>query len=136
MGTFRPCPRCESDTVARCGRCDAPLCRRHRPRAQARCRVCERDYRDEAPVRNQVKALLGLPPGAIATTLVFTALVPFAGSVTTAIAVAACAAIAGTGTTAALFRAVDRAARAQFLREHGRPLPEARVVRLLPPHSR
>lgn len=79
-----------------------------------------------------MKAVLGLPPAALATAAVFALLFPFASGLAGAIAVAASAAIAGSSTAATVFRAVDRSARAQFLREHGLPLPAARVVRLLP----
>ncbi len=132
MGAFRRCPECEEHTFTRCARCEAPLCRRHQPRAQARCRACEREYQESALLRNRMKAVLGLPPAALATTAVFAILLPFGAGIGGAIIVAAAAALAGSGTAATVFRAVDRSARAQFLREHGLPLPEARVVRLLP----
>lgn len=82
--------------------------------------------------RNRMKAVLGLPPAAASTAAVFAILFPFGAGLAGAIAVAACAALAGSGTAAMVFRAVERSARAQFLREHGLPLPAARVVRLLP----
>lgn len=83
-------------------------------------------------MRNRVKAALGLPPAAAATAAVFALLFPFGVGLAGAVAIAACAALAGSGTAAVVFRAVDRSARAQFLREHGLPLPVARVVRFLP----
>lgn len=83
-------------------------------------------------MRNRMKALLGLPPAALATAAVFAILFPVGAGLAGAIAVAAAAALAGSSTAAVVFRAVDRSARAQFLREHGLPLPVARVVRLLP----
>ncbi len=132
MGAFRRCLRCDVDAVSRCGRCDAALCRRHQPRAGGRCRACERDYHDDALARNRMKAVLGLPPAAVTTAAVLAIMLPFAAGFGAAVAIAASAAIAGSGIAGLLFRAVDRAARAQFLREHGRPLPTARVVRLLP----
>ncbi len=132
MGAFRRCPGCEEAAVTRCARCDAPLCKRHQPRSGRRCRTCERDYQDESLTRNRMKAVLGLPPAALATASVFAILFPLASGLAGAIAVAASAAIAGSSTAAGVFRAVDRSARAQFLREHGLPLPAARVVRLLP----
>jgi hypothetical protein len=76
--------------------------------------------------------VLGLPPAALATAVVFAILFPFGAGIGGAIIIAAAAALAGSSTAATVFRAVDRSARAQFLREHGLPLPEARVVRLLP----
>ena len=79
-----------------------------------------------------MKAVLGLPPAAMSTAMVFALLFPFGAGLAGAVVVAACAALAGSGTAAMVFRAVDRTARTQFLREHGLPLPEARVVRLLP----
>lgn len=132
MGAFRRCPSCEGEAVTQCARCEAPLCRRHQPKSGKRCRTCERDYQDEALTRNRMKAVLGLPPAALATAAVFAILFPLATGLTGAIAVAASAALAGSSTASVVFRAVDRSARAQFLREHGLPLPVARVVRLLP----
>lgn len=132
MGAFRRCPRCEHHAIARCGRCDAAVCGRHAPGASQRCRACERDYQEEGITRNRMKAVLGLPPAAMSTAMVFALLFPFGAGLAGAVVVAACAALAGSGTAALVFRAVDRTARAQFLREHGLPLPVARVVRLLP----
>ena len=132
MGAFRRCPGCEEQAITQCARCDAPLCGRHQPHSGKRCRICERDYLDDALTRNRMKALLGLPPAALATAAVFAILFPVVTGLAGAIAVAASAALAGSGTAAVVFRAVDRSARAQFLREHGLPLPIARVVRLLP----
>jgi hypothetical protein len=132
MASFRRCPRCEEHPITRCGRCEAPLCLRHMPALSHRCRTCERDYQDESAIRNRIKAVLGLPPAAAATAMVFAILFPFGSGIAGAVVVAACAALAGSGTAAAVFRAVDRNARAQFLREHGLPLPVAKVVRLLP----
>jgi len=134
MGAFRRCPGCEEHAVTQCSRCDAPLCRRHHPKSGKRCRTCERDYQDDALTRNRMKAVLGLPPAALATATVFAILFPLASGLAGAIAVAAAAALAGSSTASMLFRAVDRSARAQFLREHGLPLPAARVIRLLPRH--
>ena len=134
MGAFRRCPGCEEHAITECARCEAPLCRRHQPRSGKRCRTCERDYQEEALTRNRMKAVLGLPPAALATAAVFAILFPVGAGLAGAIAVAAAAALAGSSTAAVVFRAVDRSARAQFLREHGLPLPVARVVRLLPRH--
>lgn len=84
-------------------------------------------------MRNRMKAFLGLPPAALSTAAVFAVLFPLGAGLVGAVAIAAAAAIAGSGTAAMVFRAVDRSARAQFLREHGLPLPPMRVVRLLRP---
>jgi len=129
---FRPCDDCDERAVTRCGRCQASLCRRHAPAAGRRCRACERDYQDEAPMRMRIKAALGLPPAALATVAMMALLLPVSGAGWLGtVMVAGSAAVAGTSTAAGLFRAIDRAARAQFLREHGRALPTAR---LLPRH--
>jgi hypothetical protein len=133
MGAFRRCPVCEEHAISQCARCDAPLCRKHQPKSGKRCRTCERDYLDDALMRNRMKALLGLPPAALATAAVFAILFPLGPGFVGAVAVAAAAALAGSSTAAVVFRAVDRSARAQFLREHGLPLPPMRVVRLLRP---
>jgi len=118
--------------VTRCGRCEAPLCRTHRPGPRQRCRACERDYLDDGVGRNRVKAVVGLPSAAAATAGMFALLFPLGAGLAGAVVIAACAALAGSSTAALVFRAVERSARAQFLREHGLPLPSARVIRLLP----
>ncbi|HVK77757.1 MAG TPA: hypothetical protein VM734_30840 [Kofleriaceae bacterium] len=115
--------------MARCGRCEAPLCRAHTPAVGRRCRTCECDYRDDATVRNRMKAAIGLPPALLATVAVFGLLLPLAGAgMMGTLLIATSAALAGTGTAAGIFRAIDRTARAQFLREHGRALPMARLL--------
>jgi hypothetical protein len=129
MGAFRRCERCEQHPASRCGRCELPLCRKHAPSPGRRCRRCERDYQDEATLRNRMKAALGLPPAALATIGVFGLLLPLSGAgLLGTVAIALGAAMSGTGTAAAVFRAIDRASRAQFLREHGCPLPTARLL--------
>ena len=91
--------------------------------------MCERDYQDEAATRARLKAVIGLPPAAVATVAVFGLLMPLAAAgIIGTVLIATGAAVAGTGTAAGIFRAVDRSARAQFLREHGRALPTARLL--------
>lgn len=135
MGAVLPCGECDTRPVATCGRCDVALCQRHRPRPGRRCHRCERDYAERATGRNRLKFLLAVPSATIATALGLGLLLPITGpGLVGSIVVAAGAAIAATGTGAAFIVGVERMARAQFLREHGRELPEARVVRrLLPP---
>lgn len=129
MGAFRRCERCEERPRSRCGRCALPLCGKHAPAPGRRCRSCERDYQDDATLRNRLKAVLGLPPAALATVAVFSLLLPLTGAgLIGTLAIATSAALSGSGTAAAVFRAVDRTARAQFLREHGRALPTARLL--------
>lgn len=135
MGALVPCAACDARPATKCTRCDATLCARHTPRAGRRCHRCERDYDERSPGRNRLKAMLAVPAATLSTVLALGLLLPITGpGLIGSIIVAAGAAMAGTGTGGAIVVGLERTARAQFLREHGRELPEARVVRrLLPP---
>ena len=135
MGATVPCAECDDRPVATCGRCDARLCPRHRPRTGRRCHRCERDYAERGPTRNRLKALCAVPSASVGAALAFGLLLPITGpGLLGSIVVALGAAIAATGAGGVIVVGLERSARAQFLREHGRELPEARVVRrLLPP---
>ena len=135
MGAIVPCADCDGRPVATCAHCDARLCARHRPRAGRRCHRCERDYAERGPARNRLKALCAVPSASIAAALGFGLLLPITGpGLLGSIVVALGAAIAATGAGGAIVVGLERSARAQFLREHGRELPAARVVRrLMPP---
>lgn len=134
MGLLVPCANCDDVPVATCRRCDAKVCERHRPSVGRRCRRCEHDYADRAPTRNRLKALLAVPAATVAAALGLGLLLPITGpGLLGSIVVAAGAAVAASTIGGAIVIGVERTARAQFLREHGRELPEARVVRHLLP---
>ena len=136
MGALVPCGDCDQRPTASCGRCDAGLCARHRPRPGRRCHRCERDYAERSPARNRLKALLGAPAATLAAALGLGLLLPITGPGLIGSIVVACgAAAAATAAGGAVVVGLERTARAQFLREHGRELPEARVVRRLTPPS-
>jgi hypothetical protein len=110
------------------------LCDRHRPRSGRRCHRCERDYADRAANRNRLKFVLGLPVATLAAGLGLGLLLPITGPGLIGSIIVACgAATAATGAGGAVVVGLERTARAQFLREHGRELPQARVVRRLLP---
>lgn len=135
MGALVPCGDCEARPVARCARCDASLCGRHRPRSGRRCHRCERDYAERAPARNKLKLLFAAPSAIVAAALGLGLLLPITGPGLVGSIIVACgAAVAATAAGGAVVVGLERSSRAQFLREHGRELPAARVVRgLLPP---
>ncbi|HVV82119.1 MAG TPA: hypothetical protein VHE35_03540 [Kofleriaceae bacterium] len=137
MGAIVPCTACDARPVAQCARCETTLCARHRPRLGRRCHRCERDYADGASGRNWLKFLLAVPTATFAAAVGLALLLPITGpGLVGSIVVAWGAATAATGAGGAVVIGIERTARAQFLREHGRALPEARVVRrLLPPHG-
>jgi hypothetical protein len=134
MGMLVPCRDCEARPVARCVRCDVGLCPRHRPRAGRRCHRCERDYAERAPIRNRLKLLLAAPTVAVTAGLGLGLLLPITGPGLLGSIIVACGvSAAATGAGGAVVVGIERTARAQFLREHGRELPEARVVHGLLP---
>src|SRR5947208_2183713 len=129
MGTPVPCTDCDARPVAQCARCEVTLCARHRPRIGRRCHRCERDYAERAGSRNRLKFLLAVPTATLAAALGLGLLLPITGpGLLGSIVVAWGAATAATGAGGGVVIGIERTARAQFLREHGRELPEARVV--------
>ncbi len=126
------CDRCEAQPAARCGRCEAPLCATHRPPRGRRCRTCERDWADEAPTRRTLQRLFAPSACVLSGGLTFLFLMPVLIALPFSLGaplVAALASSVGLSGAVATYRLVERAARAQFLREHARALPVARVVR-------
>lgn len=135
MSMVLPCRDCDDAPAATCRRCQTKVCERHRPASGRRCRRCEHDYADSAPIRNRLKALLAGPAAIVAAALGLGLLLPITGpGLLGSIVVSAGAALAASAIGGAIIVGVERTARAQFLREHGRELPEARVVRHLLPH--
>jgi hypothetical protein len=134
MGTLMPCTDCEARPVVQCPRCEMALCARHRPRSGRRCLRCERDYAERAAGRNRLKFALAVPTATVAASLALGLLLPITGPGLIGSIIVACgAASAATGLGGAVVVGIERTARAQFLSEHGRELPEARVVRRLLP---
>ncbi|MCB9564847.1 MAG: hypothetical protein H6709_18865 [Kofleriaceae bacterium] len=128
----RRCGDCDAHAVARCGRCNAPVCRRHQPRLGQRCGGCEADWADDLPVRRMLQRLFAPPAFVLAGGASFLFMMPVLIALPFSIGaplVATLAALVGFGASVGTYRLVERAARAQFLREHARALPVARVVR-------
>lgn len=129
------CASCDAPSDpggARCARCNAALCAAHRPAAGERCAACELEWQDEAPTRRSLQRLFVPSACVLAGGTTLLALLPVLVALPFAIAgpvVAALATTTGLSSGVATYRLVERAARAQFLREHARGLPVARVVR-------
>src|SRR5262245_49521797 len=123
------CADCTAQPVMRCGRCTATRCARHALGPGERCERCELDWAAEAPTRRAAKVIFA-PPAAILTGgILFGLLLPVSlgGAVGAAIMAAiACGTAVATGAGAC--RAVDRSARAMFLRERSGGLPPARLL--------
>jgi hypothetical protein len=135
------CERCDAEPAAHCARCGAALCLTHVPARGARCRACEEEWNDGVATRRAVKHMFAPAAFVLAGGAAFGALLPivailpaFVGAVVVAVASTTVGVVAAAGTTGL----VDGVARSQFLREHSRGLPEARVVhhRALPPPRR
>lgn len=136
MSLVLPCGECDDAPVATCPRCEVRVCARHRPTAGRRCRRCEHDYAERGALRARLKAVLAGPAALVAGALSLGLLLPVTGpGLVGSIIVSGGAAFAAGAIGGALVVGVERAARAQFLREHGRDLPEARVVRHLLPRG-
>lgn len=134
MGVLVPCTDCHDAPVTDCRRCDGALCERHRPVVGRRCRRCEHDYAAGSSTRNRLKVMVAIPAATIAAALGLGLLLPISGpGLVGSIVVAAGTALAASSIGSAIVIGIERTARAQFLREHGRDLPEARVVRHLLP---
>jgi hypothetical protein len=133
------CERCDSEPAAHCARCGACVCREHIPQRGSRCTSCEEEWTDGSGTRRAVKQMFAPASFVLAGGAAFGALLPvvailpaFLGAIVVAAVSTTVGVVAAAGTTGL----VDGVARAQFLREHARGLPEARVVRALPPPRR
>jgi hypothetical protein len=127
------CPDCDARPLTRCARCDASLCDAHRPAREARCAACEREWTDELPTRRALQRLFAPSATVMSGGLTFLFLMPVLMALPFSLGaplVAALATAVGLSGGVATYRLVNRAARAQFLREHARALPVARVVRV------
>lgn len=134
MGS-RQCDECTSQPAMRCGRCTTTRCARHALRSGERCDGCERDWDDEAPTRRQAKVLFAPPAAIVAGGVLFGLLLPVSVGMLGATLLAALAAGTAVGAGAGMCRAVDRSARAMFLRERAGGLPTARLL-AAPRHDR
>ena len=136
----RRCERCDSDPCTHCGRCGAAVCIEHLPARGLRCDACEAEWIDGGPTRRAVKHMFAPAAFILGGGAAFGALLPvvailpaFLGALVVAAVATTVGVVAAAGTTGM----VDGVARAQFLREHARTLPEARVIqRALPPPRR
>jgi hypothetical protein len=134
------CERCDLEPCAHCARCGAGVCIEHVPARGLRCRGCEAEWQDAGQARRAVKQMFAPASFILAGGAAFGALLPvvailpaFLGAVVVAAVSTTVGVVAAAGTTGL----VDGVARTQFLREHSRGLPVARVIqRLLPPHRR
>ncbi len=127
MGS-RTCAACVESPVTTCGRCTTSQCAKHELSPGKRCRACERDYRDDARTRRSVKIIFAPPAGLFAGGAFF-AFVTLGGAIGAAVIGALACGIA-VGTSAGMCTLVDRASRANFLRQRSTGVP---VARLLPP---
>jgi hypothetical protein len=128
MGTRR-CSDCLDHPVMRCGRCQSTRCERHAlPRGQ-RCSACEREWREDAPIRRAAK-LIFAPSAALFTGgALFALLMPVSiGGAIGAVIMCAFACGSAVGAGAGTCSLVDRSARAMFLRERASGLPPARLL--------
>ncbi len=134
----RRCERCDREPATHCARCGAAICLAHRPVRSVRCRACEEEWNEGRTARRAVKSMFAPASFILAGGAAFGALLPlvailpaFLGALVVAAAATTVGVVAAFGTTGL----IDGVARAQFLREHARGLPEARVIHraLLPP---
>jgi hypothetical protein len=126
------CTDCDDTPTTRCGRCSTSLCRAHAPARQQRCDSCEAEWRDDARARRALQHIFAPPVFVLAGGMAFGLLLPvlFALPFTVgATLVAAIATSVGFAAATGTCRLVDSTARAQFLKEHARGLPQARVIR-------
>jgi hypothetical protein len=129
------CRECAHEPVTRCGRCSVGLCNLHVPGRGHRCVRCEAEWSDDGRARRALQHMFAPPAFVLAAGITFGLLLPvlFALPFTVgATLVAAIATSVGFGAAVGTCRLVESTARAQFLREHARTLPEARVIRYRP----
>src|SRR3954471_20382672 len=128
MGTRR-CQDCITRPVMRCGRCTTTQCAAHALRNGERCAGCEHDWEEEAQTRRQAKVIFAPPVALLAGGVLFGLLLPISvGGVIGAAVMAAIACGTAVGAGAGMCKAVDRGARALFLRERSSGVPTARLL--------
>lgn len=116
----RHCEDCVNRPVMRCGRCATTQCKAHALGVGERCAGCERDWEEEAPTRRQAKVIFAPPAAILAGGILFGLLLPVSvGGVIGATIMCALACGTAVGAGAGMCKAVDRSARALFLRERG-----------------
>jgi hypothetical protein len=129
MGVSRTsCDDCVTAPVMQCGRCTITRCAHHVIGHGERCESCERDWREEAPTRRAAKLIFAPPIAILCGGLLFGLLLPISVGVIGAAFMAAFALATAAGAGAGACRAVDRGARALFLRERACGLPPARLL--------
>lgn len=123
------CEECFERAVMRCGRCTVTRCARHAFAPGERCERCEQDWEEEAPTRRAAKLIFAPPVAILAGGLLFGLLLPISiGSAVGATLIAAVTCGTAVGAGAGACRAVERSARAMFLRERAGALPVARLL--------
>lgn len=129
MGASSHCDACIEEPVTKCPRCRTTQCARHALGQAQRCTHCERDWRDEAPTRRAAKMIFAPPIAIFSGGLLFAMLLPVSLGGMVGVAFMATFALAtAVGAGAGACRAVDRGARAMFLRERSCGLPPARLL--------
>jgi hypothetical protein len=106
------------------------------PARGIRCAACEEEWTDGNTARRAVKHMFAPASFVLAGGAAFGALLPVVAilpAVLGAMVVAALSTTVGIVAAAGTTGLVDGVARTQFLREHARGLPEARVLHLPPP---
>jgi hypothetical protein len=128
MGSSR-CQDCLEAPVMQCRRCTTTRCAKHALARSERCPRCERDWREEAPTRRAAKMIFAPPIAILSGGVLFGLLLPISLGGMVGVAFMATFALAtALGAGAGACRAVDRGARAMFLRERSCGLPPARLL--------
>jgi hypothetical protein len=123
------CQDCLKTPVMKCRRCMTTRCAKHALDHTQRCSRCECDWREEAPTRRAAKMIFAPPIAILSGGLLFGLLLPVSLGGMVGVAFMATFALAtAVGAGAGACRAVDRGARAMFLRERSCGLPPARLL--------
>ena len=128
MGSRR-CSDCVRSPVMTCGRCMTTRCADHVLGPGERCPACEREWRDDAPIRRAAKLIFAPAIGLFTGGILFGLLLPVSlGGAVGAVIMCAVACGAAVGAGAGTCELVERSARAMFLRERAGGLPAARLL--------
>lgn len=111
-----------------CGRCAAPRCARHALNAGQRCGACEREYRDEARTRRNVKLMFAPSVTLLTGGMLLGLSIPLSLGVVGALAVCVVVSALAVGAGAGTCSLVERTSRAMFLRERNAGVPAARLL--------
>ncbi|HEY4241803.1 MAG TPA: hypothetical protein VGM88_18400 [Kofleriaceae bacterium] len=112
----------------RCGRCGTGRCHAHALPGGHRCERCERDWREEAPIRRSAKLIFAPPIAVLAGGVLFGVLLHLPLGAIGAAFMCAVSCVAAFGAGAGACRVVESSARAMFLRERSGSLPAARLL--------